>query len=81
MPINFTSYTSARCAGYCGGDVAAVHVAHGVVSFLWGVYNDSESGFVFGILPFVRMAGVGVEYGGVVAVGGLCVVDESVVGL
>ena len=61
--------------------MAAVHVAHGAVSFLWSVYNTPEFGAVLGILPFVRMAGVGVEHGSMVAFGGLCVVDESIVGL
>lgn len=81
MPIDFTPYTNTRRSEYCGGDVATVHVAHRVVSFLWGVHHAPESGAVFGILPFVWMAGVGIEHGGLVAFGGICVVDESIVGL
>ncbi len=81
VAIDFTPCTSARHMEYCGGDVVTVHVAHGVVSFLWGVHNTPEFGVIFGILSFVRMVGVGVEHGGVVAFGGLRVVDESIVGL
>ena len=58
-----------------------MYIAHGPVPFLWRVYNTLEPCVVFGVLPFVQVAGVGVEHGGVVAFGSLCVVDESVVGL
>ena len=81
MESDFTPCTSTGRTEYCGGDVAVVSVAHRVISFLWGVHNIIEFGAVLGILSFVRMASVGVEYGGVVAFGSLCVVDESIVGL
>ena len=61
--------------------MAFVHIAHRVISFLWGMHDTLEPCVVFGVLPFVQVAGVGVEHGGVVAFGSLCVVDESVVGL
>lgn len=58
-----------------------MYIAHGPVPFLWRVYNAFEFGVVLSIFPFMRVASMGVEHGGVVAFGGLCVVDESAVGL